>query len=170
MTGAALGYAVRRIEGADIAQRVARRLQSEAAAALLAQFPSAARHSKSHSRAVVAIALGNVTRIGIDVEWIDPERPIAQLAAYLEWGEIDRDAFYRGWTFREAYYKAFQANPSAALTVRAMAAPPDETTLVSTDGVHLFQCRVFDRFQLGLVWTSDGAKALVPTYLGQSVV
>ena len=174
MTGAWLGYSFRTIESGDTAKRIPRRLQSQAAAALLSALqtraPSPALHSKSHSRAVVAVALGQAQALGIDIEWIDTTRPLGRIASYLEWGDIDRAAFYRGWTFREAYYKAFQRNPSKDLAARAMEERPDGTIIEFEDGVRLFQRRVLGSFQLGLVWKSAGSEVVVPAYLETPMV
>jgi phosphopantetheinyl transferase len=97
--------------------------QSPAAAALLnalrretgvAEGPS----SKSHSRAVVAAALGEHRRIGIDVEYCDARRDLAGLSRYLlgaDAAALSLSEFYRLWTFHEAYFKAFGAASDVTL-------------------------------------------------------
>lgn len=167
MTAAAaapLAYAVRVIPSGDVTRRVARRAQSQAASdllsALTAQMPLARAHSKSHSRAVVAVAAGGMERLGIDVEWANPERAIAPILSHLEWespGAVDTDAFYRGWTFAEAYFKAFQERPARQLVAAAM--QRGDGTIRLADGLHLFRTRVLGDFQLSLVWR--GAEAPV---------
>jgi hypothetical protein len=176
LPAAFLGYAIRAIESGDMTGRLARQLQSRAASDLLSalktQAPYATAHSKSHSRALVAVAVGHMDglQLGIDIEWIDAARPVGQIASYLDWGEVGQEAFYRGWTFREAYYKAFQKNPSKALAVTAMQECPDESTIEIEDGSRLFQRRVFRDFQLSLVWKSAGSQTIVPACLAPSMV
>lgn len=65
--------------------------------------------SISHSRNVVAVALA--TRpdltVGIDIEYIDLQRPIAELAAQIDMSaSIDVHGFYEGWCQYEALFKA----------------------------------------------------------------
>jgi 4'-phosphopantetheinyl transferase len=69
--------------------------------------------SFSHSRDLVACGVAERGRIGVDVEFIDPDRPFEELAdAYLspeEARQVRRDgarAFYAAWTMHEARTKA----------------------------------------------------------------
>jgi phosphopantetheinyl transferase len=69
--------------------------------------------SFSHSRDLVACGVAERGRIGVDVEFIDPDRPFEELAdAYLspeEAQQVRRDgarAFYAAWTMHEARTKA----------------------------------------------------------------
>jgi 4'-phosphopantetheinyl transferase len=69
--------------------------------------------SLAHSGAIVACAIAARGTIGVDVERIDAERPVAALARAAfgptEIAEVEREgamAFYRIWTLREALAKA----------------------------------------------------------------
>src|ERR1700722_6350633 len=155
-----LAYSVSFIDSENIADRVARRVQTRAATdlldALMQQAPATV-HSKSHSRAALAVAIGNLDdlRLGIDIEWTRAARPIESIASYLEWidhGPISNDAFYRGWTFAEAYFKAFQQMPARSLVAIAMTESAEERTIHLVNRIVLFQTRIFRDFQLSLVW------------------
>jgi hypothetical protein len=171
-----LAYAVRAIETGDITARIARRLQSRASSELLSalkeQAPPATAQSKSHSRAVMAVAIGYADdlRLGIDVEWTGAGRPVEAIASYLAWGAVDADAFYRGWTFAEAYFKAFQSRPPKALVVHAIATRPADVPVEMEGGICLFQRRVRRDFQLSLVWRCANAGLLTPSDTGLPVV
>lgn len=71
------------------------------------------RTSISHSEGIVACAASDEGRIGIDVEWQNPNRAWAAIAAeYFGPGEANRvlsggaETFYRLWTLKEALGKA----------------------------------------------------------------
>jgi hypothetical protein len=169
-----LAYSVCVIEFGHIGARVSRRLQSRAASELLsaleAQAPFATVHSKSHSRAVAAVAVGRMDdlQLGIDIEWVGAKRPVESIASYLQWEDRDpvtQEAFYRGWTFAEAYYKAFQRLPEKSLAVRAMKEGANGRTIQMEGGIGVFQTRVFQDFQLSLVWKGATPEPVVPTYV-----
>lgn len=69
--------------------------------------------SLSHSRDLVACAVADIGRIGIDIEYMNPDRNFQDLAS-LAFGPRERQtveaegasAFYRVWTLREAFAKA----------------------------------------------------------------
>lgn len=87
--------------------------------------------SLSHSGNLVACAISNRARLGIDIEQIRPDRPIAALAGAAfgptEAAAVDAagiDAFYRIWTLREALAKA-SGGGFGLLVNRADMVPPD---------------------------------------------
>ena len=166
-----LAYSIGVIESSNITDRVPRRRQSRAASQLLstlqAQTPFATAHSKSHSRAVAAVAIGCMDDLGlgIDIEWTGAERPIASIASYLQWeggDPVTNEAFYRGWTFAEAYYKAFQQHPDKGLVIRAMTEGSDGGPIRMDDGIGFFPVTVGRDFQLSLVWKTTKLGPVVP--------
>ena len=150
-----LRYDVRLVPDAARGERVARALQSAAAADLLAELrlrtgvgegPS----SKSHSRDLVAVALAETGRVGIDAEYRAAGRPIEKIAHHLmDAAPSDMMAAYRAFTFWEAHYKACGHFPEKALlrAVAGSAAPAQEM-----DGLFVLHCGVEDDFSLTLVW------------------
>ncbi len=163
MDGGRILYATDVLPAGDPSRRVPRREQSVAASRLLARLtagfvPSA--HSKSHSRALVAAAVGDVAglSLGIDIEWMAPGRPFAAIARDVldVAGDIDAEAFYRGWTFYEAYYKAFQRFPDGDDT-RTVVASARDGEIVRLDGeTCAIQHRVAGAFRLCVVWRDAG--------------
>jgi hypothetical protein len=109
----------------------------------------------------MAAAVGDseILNLGIDIEFMDPERPFAALAGFLVEDaprDIDAETFYRCWTFAEAYFKAFQRAPSdrAVRTISTLENSGQAVRL--DDGTQLLHRRVADRFQLCLVWQATG--------------
>lgn len=105
--------------------------QSEAAEALLGALRRATRiaggpSSKSHSRAMSAVALIGSGQVGVDVEFACTRRNKAGLAQFLlgEDGLAGWPAIYRLWTLREAYFKAFGIFPDRQLLQDAHASWP----------------------------------------------
>ncbi|HEY4124044.1 MAG TPA: hypothetical protein VGM36_05485, partial [Rhizomicrobium sp.] len=93
--------------------------------------------------------------LGIDVEWMAPGRPfnaIAQMFLSPLSRPMDALTFYRGWTFFEAYYKAFQRFPEEALIHEVIAHCRDNTTLSLTNGAGVLQFCVADDFRACIVW------------------
>jgi len=107
--------------------------------------------SKSHSRAVVASALARVGRVGVDVEYRAPGRPMDKIARFLMDGDIrDEAAGYRVFTFREAYFKALGDWPSKAL-LRDVATAREER--YACEGLEVWHRDVADCFMLTLAWS-----------------
>ena len=144
--------------------RVPRARQSAAASRLLERLvghegrPLAS--SKSHSRSAIAVAMsvGAEHPLGIDIEWITPARPVAMIArSFL--GDTGRMIgvadFYRGWTFYEAFFKAFQRSPSPARVLELIERPDLRSVHRLGDGTKVLQHRLADAFQLSLVWSGD---------------
>lgn len=108
--------------------------------------------------------------IGIDIEWIAPERPIQAMARDLlgeEAREVTLHDFYRLWTFRESYFKAFQSMPSAAMTLEFLACSASLAIHRLGLDVNVLEHRLAaDAFQLCLVWSGP---ARIPLYLGEIV-
>ena len=77
--------------------------------------PTGHRISVSHSGDWVAVALSSHVDIGIDVERIDPARPIEKYGALLGWkGDLaDAVEFYSRWTLWEACFKVVQGETFA---------------------------------------------------------
>ncbi|MEJ0058676.1 MAG: hypothetical protein WDM79_03370 [Terricaulis sp.] len=160
-------YRVRVLTGPASA-RIPRADQSPAAADLLdalrretgvAEGPS----SKSHSRVVVAAALAERGRLGIDVEYCDAGRDLAGLSRYLLGADaaLHVAAFYRLWTFHEAYFKAFGVASDRALrrAVLEARAPLGEPVEVAS-GVRVMHAAPVDGFVLSWVWSDDNAPPL----------
>ncbi len=156
-------YATSQLSAPDLGERVPRGRQSAAAQRLLETLNAniaPAIGSKSHSRAVVAAAVGDaeITALGIDIEFMDEDRPLADIARFLSKGapeKIGPEAFYRCWTFAEAFFKAYQHLPPerAVLCVGKQKGADGEYEL--DDGTRLLHRRIADRFQLCLVWRSS---------------
>jgi hypothetical protein len=155
-------YATSFLPAADARTRASRQRQSAAAQDLL-EFLKAETESnassKSHSRAAIAAAVGDtgILTLGIDIEFMEPDRPFAALAGFLSEAaptQIGAEAFYRCWTFAEAYFKAFQRLPPDS-AVRAVATHTDaDDRYRLDDGTHILHRRIAQRFQLCLVWRS----------------
>ncbi len=158
-------YGTRLLPGPAIHDRVARTTQSDAASALAevlrAAAPAPGINSKSHSRALVAAAVASaeVQALGIDVEWMAPGRPFAAImrsfAPSLP-AAIDGEAFYRAWTFLEAYYKAFQRWPDENDIKQVLNKGASEGPWQIATGTQLLQRQVAGSFQLTLVWKCSG--------------
>lgn len=150
-----LCYETRLVAGAPRGARVARAVQSAAAADLLAALRQRAGvaegpSSKSHSRDLVAAALAQTGRVGIDVEYRAPGRRIEQVAEHIMHAPAAHaDAAYRVFTFWEAYFKAFGAWPEKAL-LREVAASAEP--LQRAGGVSLLHRVAEGDFALTLVW------------------
>ena len=158
-------YATATIPSADIHARLPRPLQSEAAVELAARLSGLAglptRISKSHSRAVVAAASADaaVVALGIDVEWMQPDRPFdAILRSFVPSlaTAVDDDAFYRAWTFLEAHFKAWQHWPGEEEVEEVLATPPSGATWQTRAGNQILQQRVAGDFLLTVVWQCPG--------------
>jgi hypothetical protein len=153
MSPASILYAIGRLPVEDPTHRMPRRDQSAAAARLVARLGPASVTSRSHSRGLIAAAAGDALALGIDIEWMAPARDFAALArAFLERAPKAMNAadFYRGWTFHEAHYKAFQRFPDEESVLAVLAAAGETLTLL--DGTQVLQRRVAEMFQLCLVW------------------
>lgn len=146
------------------ADRVPHARQSAAASRLLEALagdegrPLAS--SKSHSRSAVAAAMSATAAhpLGIDIEWITPARPVAVIARDFL-GDVGKAIgvadFYRGWTFYEAFFKAFQRPPSSARVLELIERPDTPSIHCLGDGIKVLQHRVADAFQLSLVWSGN---------------
>ena len=150
-----LRYDVRLVAGAARGERVSRALQSAAAAGLLAELRqstgvSGGPSSKSHSRDLVAVALAETGRVGIDVEYRAVGRPIEKIAHHLmDAAPSDALAAYRVFTFWEAYFKAFGHFPEKAL-LRAVAG--SVAAAQELDGLCVLHHTIEGDFSLTLVW------------------
>ncbi len=150
-----LQYELRLVPGAARGERVPRSLQSAAAADLLAELRlttgvAEGPSSKSHSRDLVAVALAEAGRVGVDAEYRAAGRPIEKIAHHLmDAAPSDARAAYRAFTFWEAYFKAFGHFPEKALlrAVAGSAAPTQEL-----DGLLVLHRNVETDFSLTLVW------------------
>lgn len=157
-------YATGLIGAGQPGERVPRARQSAAASHLLETLvgdegrPLAS--SKSHSRSAVAVAMSAWGKhpLGIDIEWATPARPIAMIARNFlgdAGSAIGVADFYRGWTFYEAYFKAFQRSPSPARVLELIERPDMQSVHRLSDGTKVLQHRVAGAFQLSLVWAGD---------------
>jgi hypothetical protein len=149
-----LRYELRLVAGAARGARVAHALQSAEAANLLAALRqrtgvAAGPSSKSHSRDLVAVALAEAGRVGVDIEFRTPQRPIEKIAAHLGAPVTEAAAGYRVFTFWEAYFKAFGAWPEKAL-LRAVAGSAEP--LQEAGGMAMLHQVVERDFAFTLVW------------------
>lgn len=165
MSKARIVYATDILPVNNIRARMPRKQQSAAASHLAARleeaYPAAIARSRSHSRAVIAAAASSVPGLilGIDVEWMAPNRPFDAIARILLPSaslRMDIQSFYRGWTFSEAFYKAFGDFPGEALLRGAIAARNDSRAVVLADGTHVLPDRVAEDFRICLVWRHTG--------------
>ena len=148
-------FAVCRLSDYAPGQRPPKALESAAARALQAELdPAATVFSRSHGRGLIAAAVAGppVTRLGIDVEWIDPRRRMAQIAEhYLGAAEaVTPEQFFRGWTFGEAWFKAFGRDPEPALI--RIAGGNTSAEPVAVGDAWLLQALPEPGFVLSLVW------------------
>ncbi len=162
-------WAVSILPGHDAGARLARGHQSVAARRLLeALGDDFAAHKKtvSHSRHAIAAAVGNAEgmSLGIDIEWMCPDRPFAAIAGvFLDPApaQIGAAEFYRGWTFSEAWFKAFQHLPPER-DLRAIATRPASNDVQHLpDGVQFLQLVIAGEFQLCLVWRAPSLQTRV---------
>jgi hypothetical protein len=170
-------YAADILSADDATGRLPRRLQSAAATRLLEGLGGpgflAKVCSKSHSRAAIAAAASDMPglSLGVDIEWMAPHRQFAAIArSYLGVAcqEMDATGFYRGWTFFEAYYKALQHFPDAALVASAIAQDSDGTAHGLDDGTWYLHRRVAQSFQLCLVWRLADLNNCIPIFALQA--
>lgn len=153
----------------DPVRRIARARQSEEAARLVtilcgSEFVPEVQ-SRSHSRAAIAAAVcrSREVSLGIDIEWMSPDRPMEAIArGFLSTApaELTLPDFYRGWTFYEAYFKAFQRAPDEALLIEAVRAAKDDIEFRLADGTQCIQHCVATIFRLCLVWRGPGSIAI----------
>ncbi|HEX4081063.1 MAG TPA: 4'-phosphopantetheinyl transferase superfamily protein [Rhizomicrobium sp.] len=103
----------------------------------------------------MAAGEGEGLSLGIDIEWMRPDRPFANLAKFLVRDVSDRlgpAQFYRTWTFYEAYFKALQRVPPEP-DLHAVMRQTDSGGVQWLPGdTRLLQFCVAGEFQLSLVW------------------
>lgn len=161
-------YDVRAISPPPLCVRVPRRRQSAEVRRLLgdlsARVPAPRpkteeRSSVSHSRCIAAAAIAHHVLVGIDVEYMCPRRDMhAILEVFL--GPMDKPvspaAFYRAWTFGEAYFKAFGELPGAQSLGRVIEHHADaglyRVDRSETTAVGVLHSKPFDDFALTIVW------------------
>jgi phosphopantetheinyl transferase len=148
-------YAVRRLPDYAPGARPPKALESAAAGALQAELdPAATLFSRSHGRGLVAAAVAAppVTHLGVDIEWIDPRRRMAEIAEhYLGAAEpVTPEQFFRGWTFGEAWFKAFGHDPAPDLI--RIAGGNISVEPIRVGEAWLLQSLPQQRFVLSLVW------------------
>ena len=165
-------YGARALAPPPLGARVPRRRQKEAVRYLLAEVSARAPvgcssvteyQSMSHSRRIVAAAIGRGGRVGIDVELMCPRRNTgAILEVFLAPMDnpVSLSAFYRVWTFGEAYFKAFGRLPGSEALSQVIDVHAGDGT---SDGAYRVDCRKngaagvlhsvpFDDFALTIVW------------------
>lgn len=156
-------YAFAAVPGFDVRAHAPRAQQSAAAADLLSDLRMArgvqeGPSSKSHSRGLAAAAVQAAGALGIDLEFMRPGRPGGRILALYMKGfapEVDDEGFYRTWTFGEAHFKAFGANPSPELLHRFLATPLiHDVTYRLTEEISVLHARPAPDFMLSLVWTA----------------
>ncbi len=162
MINGRIAYSTTALRGFELGERVPRRAQSREADVLLTKLGGARTNatSKSHSRALVAAAAGEAQslKLGIDVEWIAPHRPFEAIMLSLVPSltcALDHKSFYRGWTFLEAYYKAFQIFPGTVDVEQISMSEMGHVPLQISDGAWVWRHSVLDAFELSIVWKSS---------------
>lgn len=153
-------WAVSILPGHDAGARLARRDQSAAARRILAALEDgfvAHKKTMSHSRHAIAAAIGDAEglALGIDIEWMCPDRSFAAIAGlFLDPApaQIGAAEFYRGWTFSEAWFKAFQRQPPERDLRAIVTRPAYNEVQHLPDGAQLLQLVIAGEFQLSLVW------------------
>ena len=154
-------YAVRLLADTPPGRRIARARQSAVAADLLAELRrcthlAAGPASKAHSRALAAAAVAAGRRVGVDVEYLAPERNIRAVAQYLMDAPVsDAAAAYRVFTFREAYFKAVGHMPGRSLL--RLVADAGAPRFDIPGGLAVLHELVAEVFVLTLVWEGAGA-------------
>jgi phosphopantetheinyl transferase len=157
-----LRYAVQWIE--PVAARHPKPAQRAVAAEITRKIgPDWRLWSRSHSRGTVAVAAGNspLTRLGVDVEYVDPKRPWRDIAAaYLpDFGSeslADASTLCRLWTFGEAHLKAFGSVPTADILTNVMrTAAPDDEPIRFGARRYWYSEALPDDFWLTLVWEEE---------------
>ena len=152
-------------------RRVSRAEQSAAAQRLLDRLEGNASPtivwSKSHSRAGIAVAVGNADGIslGIDLEWVSADRSYRAIARDLlgdDSGDISAADFYRLWTFYEAFFKAFQRTPRRELLREIVTHTAEPSAFRLSDGTRVLQRSTPPGFQLSLVWSDTHDSEIIP--------
>ena len=114
--------------------------------------------SHSHSRGIIAVASASqpVTRLGVDVELIDPARPWREIAAvYMPaaaGASLGNSDFCRLWTFGEAHFKAFGETPSPDLLVGIARLPASDEAVEFRPGRFWRSEKLKEGFWLSVVW------------------
>lgn len=153
-----LSYAVQLLDPTFPGRRLARLEQSAAAQSLLGRLAPKGAHasSKAHARAMAAAAVAPEGRIGIDVEYRAPGRPIEAIAEFLLGAPPSTTAAaYRAFTFHEAYFKAFGAAPSAELAIAE--AHIEEPLWRPSSDLSVLHIAPAPNFVFSLVWTCAGS-------------
>jgi hypothetical protein len=151
-------YGARLLQTADAVARTPRALQSAGAQALLddlsGQTDGTGQSSKAHARGMMAAALTPQGRVGIDLEYRAPGRPILAIAHFLMGTPAPHEeSAYRVFTFREAYFKAWGEWPERAL-LREVAASDALSYRLGAD-VNVLHEAIHQAFLLTLVWDGD---------------
>jgi len=171
MNSAEIRYATVLLATSDVGRRMPRAQQSEGAARLIDRLSEGdfrpVAESKSHSRALLAAAAGDVPglRLGIDIEWMAPGRSFGTIArTFLPdvSPQIGMAEFYRGWTFFEAYFKTFGHFPRQELVADVIAHAPDDRVQALGERIWMLQRCVAENFRLCLVWTHATPELCLP--------
>ncbi len=164
----AIYYDTRTISPSPLHQRVAHAIQATAARRLLAELTvrtpgldpdKGLISSISHSRGIVAAAITDNARIGIDVEYMCPRRNTAAildlfLGTMAE--PVSLQGFYRAWTFGEAYFKAFGSLPGKEILAHVIEQHASDSTYQihhrENGVIGVLHSEVNGEFALTLVW------------------
>lgn len=121
---------------------------------------TASRHvSFSHSRVASAVAAGTHLPVGIDIEWMAPHRDtekILEVLCGISRPSLPSDAFYRAWTFYEAYFKACGTIADAEILDRVIDTASTDPFFLQTPGrrswIGVIQSIWECEFMLSVVW------------------
>ena len=159
-------YATMLVPAAVASERIRHQRQSLAAQDLLEKLQKGIKTtatSKSHSRTAIAVAASNATSLslGIDIELMAPNRPFDALGrSFLTFAPtpLGMDAFYRCWTFGEAYFKAFQRLPTTTIMQEFIGHVKHTGVFRLTGDVYVMQKVYNDLFRLCLVWQTGASE------------
>ncbi|MFC7290842.1 hypothetical protein [Hirschia litorea] len=134
---------------ADTAQRTAQEQ--------LGTIP-APSYSRTHCRGIAAAMLSkNIIPLGIDIEYADPRRNWPEILSVfcdnIALSGYSIHALNRGWTYLEAYYKAFAQYPPAKDVIAVIDHQfPDNEIYQNADGYLCLHRSIETVFYMTLIW------------------
>ncbi|MAP94792.1 MAG: hypothetical protein CMK07_07565 [Ponticaulis sp.] len=123
--------------------------------------------SRSHSRGVSVAAVSSDTMaVGIDVEWMSPDRRWLDIISMFAPSAPDRSPdmvmLAKAWTFIEAFYKAEQAYPVEADVMEILHADlPEGTPITLLSGASVQFTMLAGGFPMAVYWTAEGKGAQI---------
>lgn len=139
------------------AQRSLADTAQSAAQEQLGTSPASA-FSRTHCRGIAAAMLSkNIIPLGIDIEYADPRRNWPEILSVfcdnIALSDYSIHALNRGWTYLEAYYKAFAQYPPAKDVIAVIDYQfPDNETYQNADGYLCLHRSIETVFYMTLIW------------------